>query len=334
MRKKHLLVFIPLGLLLTTTPAHAAAKVFKNCTELNKVYSGGVALPGAVNAGGATKLTPKYDKALYLANKKSDRDKDGIACEKQLLSVKLKFIFASSLSSFALLFSIIVPYSATAEAKWNLISSQDYIFGFTSYKYACWSGSFTNAQAPVLQVYDNGRWIDAAKGQILPTGSDISTPCETAYPIAVGYQWTVMNPAPPSGLSGGQRYNILYRQKLPDTVTKVAVQVTKSVPEDVIKTRLVPKTVKKPYIATVTKKGKKTQVIKYKKRTKYVEETYTETVQVQKTVTDYQDQVTPGYTSTNGNVLVYPSESALTSSYSELANALACGLGRGTNCKK
>jgi hypothetical protein len=72
-------------ILLTTammTQSQAAAKVFKNCTELNKVYPGGVALPGAVNAGGATKLTPKYDKKLYTANKKSDRDKDGIACEK------------------------------------------------------------------------------------------------------------------------------------------------------------------------------------------------------------------------------------------------------------
>ena len=82
MRKKLLLVSISLGLLLTTTPAHAAAKVFKNCSELNKLYPGGVALPGAVNAGGATKKEPMYDKALYLANKKSDRDKDGIACEK------------------------------------------------------------------------------------------------------------------------------------------------------------------------------------------------------------------------------------------------------------
>jgi hypothetical protein len=60
----------------------AAAKVFKNCTELNRVYPGGVAMPGAINSGGMTKKTPKYNKALYLANKKSDRDKDGIACEK------------------------------------------------------------------------------------------------------------------------------------------------------------------------------------------------------------------------------------------------------------
>ena len=64
------------------TQANAASKVFKNCTELNKVYPGGVALPGAINAGGTTKQTPTYDKKLYEANKKSDRDKDGIACEK------------------------------------------------------------------------------------------------------------------------------------------------------------------------------------------------------------------------------------------------------------
>ena len=65
-----------------SSEARAAAKVFKNCTELNKVYPGGVALPGAVNSGGMIRKEPRYDKALYNANKKSDRDKDGIACEK------------------------------------------------------------------------------------------------------------------------------------------------------------------------------------------------------------------------------------------------------------
>ncbi|KGA09116.1 MAG: hypothetical protein GM45_3505 [actinobacterium acAMD-5] len=69
-------------LMATLYPIPAAAKTFKNCTELNKVYPGGVALPGAVNKGGNTKQTPKFSKKLYHANKKSDRDKDGIACEK------------------------------------------------------------------------------------------------------------------------------------------------------------------------------------------------------------------------------------------------------------
>ena len=80
---KFLTITLSLGLVLGISEStYAAAKKFKNCTELNKVYPGGVALPGAVNAGGATKKEPKYDKALYTANKKSDRDGDGIACEK------------------------------------------------------------------------------------------------------------------------------------------------------------------------------------------------------------------------------------------------------------
>ena len=80
---KFLTIALSLGLVIGVSQmSYAAAKKFKNCTELNKVYPGGVALPGAVNAGGATKKEPKYDKALYTANKKSDRDKDGIACEK------------------------------------------------------------------------------------------------------------------------------------------------------------------------------------------------------------------------------------------------------------
>jgi hypothetical protein len=81
--KKITVYTVCLGLVIAfPSQSNAAAKKFKNCTELNKVYPGGVALPGAVNAGGATKKEPKYDKALYTANKKSDRDGDGIACEK------------------------------------------------------------------------------------------------------------------------------------------------------------------------------------------------------------------------------------------------------------
>jgi len=81
--KKLWILAIALMLSLVFMPqSQASAKTFKNCTELNKVYPGGVALPGAVNNGGAIKLSPKYNKKLYNANKKSDRDKDGIACEK------------------------------------------------------------------------------------------------------------------------------------------------------------------------------------------------------------------------------------------------------------
>ena len=82
MKKLCQVMVLSLLLLIPSPHSQAAARVFKNCTELNKVYPGGVALPGAVNAGGLTKKIPKYNKALYLANQKSDRDKDGIACEK------------------------------------------------------------------------------------------------------------------------------------------------------------------------------------------------------------------------------------------------------------
>lgn len=84
MRNKFLFVCVTLGLLAITSSSSSIAvvKVFKNCTEMNKMYPGGVARVGAANQGGATKNEPKYDNALYAANKKSDRDGDGISCEK------------------------------------------------------------------------------------------------------------------------------------------------------------------------------------------------------------------------------------------------------------
>lgn len=82
MKKSWVLTFALLLILVFMPQSQAAAKTFKNCTELNRFYSGGVALPGAVNSGGATNKVPKFDKPLYTDNKKSDRDKDGIACEK------------------------------------------------------------------------------------------------------------------------------------------------------------------------------------------------------------------------------------------------------------
>jgi len=262
---------------------------------------------------------------------------------------------------FSIVFATQFSGSANASSKWNPISSQDYIFGYTSFKYACWSGSFTSDSAPVLQVYENGRWVDVAKGFILPSNSDLGEACESTYPIAVGYQWTFMNPAPPVGLSGGTRYNVLYRQKMPDIVTKVPVlvtksvptqitktrDVTKSVPEDLSRTRYVSKLVKTPYIASVMKNGKKVNVIKYKIIPKLVSENYIETVLVERTITETyietvlidnvitetQDKVTAGYISDNGNIAVYPSESAMVQSATALANGLACALGLGT-CKK
>ncbi|THF72874.1 excalibur calcium-binding domain-containing protein [Cohnella fermenti] len=65
------------------TDAASSIKTYKNCTELNAVYKGGVAQSASVkNKGGKTKYKPYVSKELYAANKKLDRDKDLIACEK------------------------------------------------------------------------------------------------------------------------------------------------------------------------------------------------------------------------------------------------------------
>jgi hypothetical protein len=60
-----------------------AAKSYANCDALNADYSGGVAMPGAVDhrSSGTAKYTPTYSSALYNANTARDRDKDHIACE-------------------------------------------------------------------------------------------------------------------------------------------------------------------------------------------------------------------------------------------------------------
>lgn len=65
-----------------TARAAGRATTYKNCTALNKVYKGGVAKVGAKNIGGKTNYKPFYNNDLYKANSGSDRDKDGIACER------------------------------------------------------------------------------------------------------------------------------------------------------------------------------------------------------------------------------------------------------------
>ena len=71
------------GTISAPTPTDAATKTYKNCTELNKDYKGGVAKDANVkNKGGKTKYAPHVSAELYKANASKDRDKDGIACER------------------------------------------------------------------------------------------------------------------------------------------------------------------------------------------------------------------------------------------------------------
>lgn len=63
-------------------PAARGAKEYANCTALNKVYPHGVGKPGARDKTSGTPVTNfTRNLAVYNANTKSDRDKDGIACE-------------------------------------------------------------------------------------------------------------------------------------------------------------------------------------------------------------------------------------------------------------
>lgn len=85
-RKSKGFVALLLAVSLVAVPfqsADAAPAKFKNCTELNKVYAGGVAKDAKVtNKGGKTKYKPHVSAEIYKAHTKMDRDKDGIACER------------------------------------------------------------------------------------------------------------------------------------------------------------------------------------------------------------------------------------------------------------
>ncbi|MCD9198383.1 excalibur calcium-binding domain-containing protein [Aeromicrobium wangtongii] len=75
---------VGLGVVATTSPAEAANKTYKNCTALNKAYPHGVGKPGARDKTSGKPVTNfTRSAAIYKKNTKSDRDKDGIACEKK-----------------------------------------------------------------------------------------------------------------------------------------------------------------------------------------------------------------------------------------------------------
>jgi cytochrome c2 len=71
--------------LFVAAPANASARVFANCTAMHKVYKHGVGRTGAKDHVASKKDKPvtnfHVSTSIYNANKKSDRDHDGIACE-------------------------------------------------------------------------------------------------------------------------------------------------------------------------------------------------------------------------------------------------------------
>jgi uncharacterized membrane protein len=74
---------LALPLAATTVPADAATH-YKNCSAMHKKYHHGVGKKGAKDKTSGKKVTNfKVSNSLYKANKKLDRDHDGIACEKR-----------------------------------------------------------------------------------------------------------------------------------------------------------------------------------------------------------------------------------------------------------
>lgn len=73
------------GVVATASSAEAVpAKKYQNCAKLNAVYPHGVGKPGAKDKTSGTPVTSfTVNKKVYALNSGSDRDKDGIACEKK-----------------------------------------------------------------------------------------------------------------------------------------------------------------------------------------------------------------------------------------------------------
>jgi hypothetical protein len=77
-----IVLILAVSLVGLTAPVHA--KTFKSCTDLRKAYKFGVAQAVQFkNKGDGQIEAPRVNRSVYLANKKLDVDKDGIACEVQ-----------------------------------------------------------------------------------------------------------------------------------------------------------------------------------------------------------------------------------------------------------
>lgn len=235
--------------------------------------------------------------------------------------------------SVATLFlSVVFPSTASAEAKWTPIGENEYIYGYTSYKYSCWSG-VTEKNPPVIEVLNNGGWLKVATGQILPIGSDIKSPCEAAYPIAVGFVWSVLAPAPPAYKTN--RYTATYRQRIPDTEIVTPVMVMKEAYEKQEICCVTKFSTKKiPYIAKVKKSGKYVNVIKYKTVTTSTDETYFEDVLVEVAEVEERRTSIPGWVGEPGTVYIYSSAGAMQSEAFDLARGVLCAFGFSGDCKK
>lgn len=81
MKRLSAIALIPLMLTVsisTVASAGQPSKTYRNCTELRKTFPHGV----AKSARTAGTTGAKVNAEVYAENVKSDRDKDGVACER------------------------------------------------------------------------------------------------------------------------------------------------------------------------------------------------------------------------------------------------------------
>jgi hypothetical protein len=218
------------------------------------------------------------------------------------------------LAFFFFAFIVLDSAPASAQTRWTSFSTNDLVFGGDISKYSCWKGTFEGDDVPMLQVSDNDSWIDVAKGVVLPDSHTLELSCSEEFPVAIGYQWTLNLPTPPSSLSTNL-YEAVFRQKLPDITEQITTLVDQEVEEEVEKTKLVTEVIKEPYIKTISakknkKNAKKRRVIAYRNVKVQRVETYTVLVKIVKRVPEVKERITPGYISSPVKSLVYPSSAA------------------------
>jgi len=243
----------------------------------------------------------------------------------QSVRPKLKFPVILTLVA-ALLVSFSLPAQADNSA-WQTFPNGDHVFGYTASNYACWSiGNTSNL--PILETYDGGQWVKVATGFLLSPTASLSTACSSDYPTAIGYQWTLMNPALPTYQTNG--YSGLFRQRIPDLTVTTQVNSNEYINTQVTKCCNPVTTSKKvPYIKTVIKKGKKIPTLSYKTVTTIKQESYTVIEPILTPVTKSVDSTVPGYIGGSFNIYIYVSLAAEVNAAAALAHGILCAFGYG-----
>lgn len=217
--------------------------------------------------------------------------------------------------ALASVFLLCAPALAQASpAEWNQLGSGEYVYGYSTKMFACWSLGDAS-RVPELQTLQNGAWVTASAGQILPATASLSSQCSNpSYPTPVGYVWQVMVP-PPAQRVLNRPYSVTYRQSLPDKTLSFTTNETQLVS--------VPHSIKKrvAYKVRVWKHGRRVTITKYK----YVRTTWT--TEEYRTVAKQTYTTLPGIVSDPAAVGVWASIAEERAYAASIAIQIGCAFG-------